>query len=116
MRFYPEMLGHLLKVVVPRELDADIREVIFVTDALPINKKRKAVEKAARTTLARMLPLGTNYRILHHDSRSHYGLQIADYCCWAISRKWRTGERTWYDRIKPAVCSEVEILHGDMER
>ena len=27
----------------------------------------------------------------------------------------RTVERTWYDRIKPAVCSEVEMLHGEME-
>lgn len=115
MRFYPEMLRDLLKVVLPRELDADTSEVIVITDAIPISKKRRAIEKAVRTTLARMLPLGTNYRILHHQSRSHYGLQVADYCCWAISRKWRTGESVWYDRIRPAVCSEVEILHGEME-
>ena len=45
IRFYPEMLGLLLKVVLPRELDADTGEVIVITDAIPINKKRKAVEK-----------------------------------------------------------------------
>ena len=81
VRFYPEMLGHLLKVVLPRELDADTSEVIVITDVIPVNKKRRAVEKAVRTTLARMLPTGMNYRVLRHQSRSHYGLQVADYCC-----------------------------------
>lgn len=115
MRFYPEMLGHLLKVVLPRELDADTSEVIVITDAIPVNKRRKAVEKAVRTTLGRMLPPGMNYRVLHHQSRSHYGLQVADYCCWAVFRKWQRGESVWYDRIKPAVCNEFEILRGEME-
>ena len=115
VRFYPEMLGHLLKFVLPRELDADTSEVIVITDAIPVNKKRKAVEKAVRTTLARMLPPGMNYRILHHQSRSHYGLQIADYCCWAVFRKWQRRESVWYDRIKPAVCNELEMSRGGME-
>ena len=88
VRFCPEMLGHLLKVVLPRELDADSSEVIIITDAIPVNRKRRAVEKAVRTTLARMLPPGMNYRVLHHQSRSHYGLQVADYSCWAVFRKW----------------------------
>jgi len=115
IRFYPEMLGHLLKVVLPRELDADTGEVIVITDAIPINKKRKAVEKAVRVTLARMLSPGMNYRILHHQSRSHYGLQVADYCCWAVFRKWQRGESVWYDRIKPSVYNEFKILRGEME-
>ncbi len=83
--------------------------VIIITDAIPVNRKRRAVEKAVRTTLARMLPPGMNYRVLHHQSRSHYGLQVADYCCWAVFRKWQRGESAWYDRIKPAVCNEFEI-------
>lgn len=108
-RFYPEMLGRLLRFVLPRELDTDANEVIVITDVIPINKKRQAVEKAVRTTLARMLPPGMNYRVLHHQSRSHYGLQVADYCCWAIFRKWQRGDSARYDRIKPAVCNEFEI-------
>jgi hypothetical protein len=39
-----------------------------------VQKKRKAVEKAIKTVLAVMLPAGMRYRILHHASRSHYGL------------------------------------------
>ena len=53
-------------------------------------------------------------RNLEHFHCSHYGLQVADYCCWAVFRKWQRGEGVWYDRIKPAVYKEFEILRGEM--
>lgn len=109
-RFYPEMLGHLLKWVIPRELKGGVDEVIVITDTIPIQKKRQAIEKAIKGALANMLPVGMRYRILHHASRSHYGLQIADYCNWAVFRKWQKGEVEFYDLIKPALKSEFEIF------
>ena len=111
-RFYPEMLGRLLKVVLPGELDEGADKVIVITDAIPVNKKRQAVQKTVQTTLARMLPPGMKYRILHHQSRSHYGLQVADYCCWAIFRKWQKGESTWYERVKPAIRNEFDVFRA----
>ena len=99
--FYPEVLTHLLKLILPVELDdGDAERVIVITDTIPVNKKRRAIERGVWTALHGTLPPGMQYRVLHHQSRSHYGLQVADYCCWAIFRKWQTGERTWYDRIK----------------
>ena len=110
MRFYPEMLGHLLKFVLPKELDAGAEEVIVITDKLPVNRKRQAVEKGTRLALAEMLPQGMRYRILHHASRSHYGLLVADYCCWAVFRKWNRNKTHYYDLIKQAVRSEFDIF------
>ena len=112
MRFYPEMLGHLLKFVLPKELDAGAEEVIVITDKLPVNRKRQAVEKGTRLALAEMLPQGMRYRILHHASRSHYGLQLADYCCWAVFRKWNRNKTHYYDLIKQAVRSEFDIFQN----
>jgi hypothetical protein len=100
--FYPEMLGYLLKFVLPRELDSGAEEMIVITDTIPLNKKRQAIEKGVQLALARMLPPGMKHRILHHESRSHYGLQVADYCCWAVHRKLHTGETTYYSKIPPA--------------
>ena len=114
-RFYPEMLGHLLKFVLPIELDVYTNEVIIITDTFPVNKRRQAVEKAVRTTLTKMLPSGIKYRILHHDSRSHYGLQIADYCCWAVFRKLQTGETAYFDRIRSAVRGEFDIFRTETQ-
>lgn len=109
-RFYPYVLGQLLKFVLPKELAAGAEEVIVITDTIPVQKKRQAVEKAIQQALAKMLPEGMKYRILHHQSRSHYGLQVADYCCWAVLRKWQTGETTFYDQIKSSLRSEFDIF------
>ena len=115
-RFYPAMLGHLLKLVLPIELDiGGAEQVIVITDSFPVNRTRRAVEKAVRTTLARMLPPAVNYRVLHHQSRSHYGLQIADYCCWAVYRKWQRDESAWYDKIKSAVRNEFKFFRAGTE-
>ena len=112
-RFYPAMLGHLLSLVVPIELESgDTEEIVIITDTIPVNRRRRAVEKAVQTTLASMLPSEVKYRILHHQSRSHYGLQIADYCCWAIFRKWERQDSIWFNQISSAVRNEFELGGG----
>ena len=108
-RFYPEMLGQLLKVAVPYELKEGAEEVLVITDTIPVNRKRQAVEKAVQTTLIRTLPSSMKYRVLHHQSRSHYGLQVADYCCWAIFRKWQKGDMGYYGHIAPALRGEFKV-------
>lgn len=108
--FYPKMLGYLLRYVVEREVVNGVEELIVITDTIPVQKKRRAVEKAIKTVLADMLPAGMRYRILHHASRSHYGLQVADYCNWAVFRKWQRCETGFYDQIKPALRSEFNIF------
>ncbi|MBU2887705.1 DUF3800 domain-containing protein [Gilvimarinus agarilyticus] len=107
-RFYPEMLGYLLRHVFDKLNGYD--EIIVITDTVPHQKKRKAIEKGIKHALKTMLPTGMKYRVLHQASRSHYGLQAADYCNWAIYRKWTTGETAYYDLIKPAIHSEFDIF------
>lgn len=116
-RFYPTLLAHLLKLILPGESsDGDTEKVIVITDTIPANKKRRAIERGVRTALHGTLPPRMQYRILHHQSRSHYGLQVADYCCWAVFRKWQTGERTWYDLIRPAIRRELDLFHAKATR
>ena len=109
---YPRMLGYLLRFVVRKEVDRGAKEFIAITDTLPFTGKRLAAEIVVRHTLARMLPIGTRLRTFHHSSCSHYGLQLADYCCWAMFRKWERGETTYFDRIRAAVRSEFDIFRS----
>lgn len=111
-RFYPEMLGRLLCFVMAHSDRERDEEVIVITDTLPLKRKRQAVEKAVRMTLKKMLPPDCRYRVLHHASKSHFGLQVADYCNWAILRRKMRGETEQYDRIKPAIASEFEIFQN----
>lgn len=107
-KFYPRMLGYLLSYVFKKLREYD--EVIVITDTIPVSKQRKAVEKAVKTTLAAVLPTDARYRIYHHDSRSNIGIQIADYCTWAIQRRWKDEDERSYELVCAAVRSEFDIF------
>jgi hypothetical protein len=110
--FYSTMLGHLLRDVINAQEKNSLQEIIVITDTLPINKKRHAVEKSIKKILTEMLPNDVRYRVLHHASRAHIGLQIADYCNWAIFRKWERNDLDYYKQIKPALKSEYNIFEN----
>jgi len=108
-KFYPKMLGYLLGYAMKR-FPRVIGEIVIITDTIPVNRKRRAVEKALKLTLAEMLPRGVPYRIMHHSSKAHYGLQVADYLNWSIYRKWEHSDTEQYDRIAHLIRSEFEIF------
>lgn len=109
-QFYPRMLGFHLKYILKRIQWEGVREVVVFTDRLPVQKRRQAIGKAVKQTLASMLPASAVYRIHHHDSKSNLDLQIADYCTWAIQRKWTQADARSYALIRPAIRSEFDIF------
>lgn len=114
--FYPKMISYLLKYAIERHQQTTISEIIVITDNIPLNEKRKAVEKAIKMTLSDMLSEDLKYRIIHHASKAHHGLQIADYCNWAIYRKWERGDSQYYDIIKNGIRSEFDIFRSGVRR
>lgn len=115
-KFYPKMIGYLLSYVLGYTDLSRYSEVIIITDSIPIQKKRKSVEKAIKITLRKMLPEGLVFRVMHHPSNSCFGLQIADYCNWAIYRKWQSGDLRSYNLIKHGLKSEFDIFKsGEIE-
>jgi len=109
-KFYPKMLGFLLRYILERSSLQAYSEVLVFTDRIPVNKKRSGVEKAVKQTLKQMLPEGTRYRIMHHDSKSNFDLQIADYFNWAVYRKWERGDERSVQRIQQVIRSEFDIF------
>jgi hypothetical protein len=104
------MLGYLLGHILRQHDLTQFKEVIVFTDAIPRQKKRTAMEKAIKPTLANILPATACYRLLHHESKSNLDLQIADYCTWALYRKWNSGDTRSFDHIRPVVASEFDIF------
>jgi hypothetical protein len=113
--FYPKVLGTLLREILAQHPMADFREVIVFTDRIPINRKRAAIEKAVKMTLSTMLPTEVRYRVHHHESKSNMDLQIADYCTWAIYRKWSRKDIRSYKRVEKAIRIEWDLLADDTE-
>ena len=112
--FYPRMLGHLLQSALAALDLSTAVQIVVVTDRIPVAKKHSAVEKAIKTTLATLLPTDMPYRVLHHESKSSFELQAADYCNWAVYRKWDRGDERSYRIIRGAIGSETDILgEGD---
>ena len=111
-KLYSEMLGCLLSRVLSRTTDSKLSEVVVIADAVPLRSRRQAIEKSVRSALSKALPKRPVFRILHHDSRAHYGLQVADYLCWAVFRKYERGESSFFDQICPALLSAVEIFES----
>ena len=109
-QFYPRMLGYLLKHILHKELTTDANEIIVITDSIPLRNRRHVIAKAVKRALTEMIPQTMKYRIMHHSSRSHFGLQVADYCCWAVFRKWERGDTTHFDRIRPSLASEHQMI------
>ncbi len=83
---YPKMLGYLLKFVIRKEIERGERVHSHHRYSAVHRQATRGGGRSGRT-LARMLPVGTRLRTFHYASCSHYGLQLADYCCWAMFRK-----------------------------
>lgn len=96
----------LLHQVFPRYPDL-VERIVLVTDRLPLKRKRQAVEKAFKTFMRQ--ELGERpFSVLHHSSSAHSGLQAADYCTWAVYRKWQAGDRRSYTLIAPFIRTEFD--------
>lgn len=109
-RFYPKMLGYLVRHVLGRVKISDFTEVLVFTDSIPVEKKKQSVQKAIKEVFSDMLPAEVKYRIFHHSSKSSFDLQIVDYCNWAIYRKWEIGDFRSIEVIKPVIKSEFDIF------
>lgn len=115
-KFYPEMLGYLLKDILNGFDLEQFAEVIIFTDRIPVQRKRNAVEKAVKMILASKLPRGSKYRILHHESKSNLDLQVVDYCNWAIYRKWDRADIRSYELIRQVIQKEFEIFKTESRK
>lgn len=109
-KFYPRMMGYLLQYVLRPQNLQYVTEVIIITDSLPLKKKRGAIKKGIKLDLASRLCPETKYRLLHHASKSCLGLQVVDYCNWAIYRKWSRQDLRSYELIQTGIKSEFDVF------
>lgn len=108
LSFYPHFANFLLQGVFARYGDPD-EQIVIITDRLPVKKKKKAFEKAFKSYIRKRLGR-RRFTMFHHASASHTCLQAADYCNWAIYKKWKDAELRPYGIIKRFVRSEADIL------
>lgn len=99
-RFYPKYAIGVLRFILDWKLVIETSKVLVYTDRLPIKKNKSAVEKTIKMACRASLPTSTSFHIYHHPSESNCWLQVADYCAWALQRKWERGDVRTYSALQ----------------
>jgi hypothetical protein len=114
-RFYKKILDILL-IYVLRGHIGRFTKVFIITDLIPVERKRKDIEKGIKITVAQWSrEHNTAYNVFHYASKSDLNLQIVDYLNWAVYRKWERGDLQSYDAIKACIRSEFEVFKDGKE-
>ncbi|MEJ1937640.1 DUF3800 domain-containing protein [Nostoc sp. NIES-2111] len=84
-------------------------KVVITAAALGSHKTRAAFKAGINEALQVVMPRD-RWEVAFLPSSSDPGLWIADYCAWAILRKWERGDTEWYDVISGKIRSEFDIF------
>jgi len=119
--FYPKFAGTLLKFILRGSAHRPGTDRVLVfTDTMPIDTraKREGVIKAMKSTCSTDLKTGVEHHVFSHRAESNKWIQVADYCCWSISRKWQSGDLRTYNALLPRLsATELELTKwGDQTR
>jgi len=93
-------------------LGADGSELHVIAATLGAKNGRAKLRSAVEAVVAQTSNGGT-HRVSAWSCDSDPMLQVADYCCWAVFRKWESGQDSWYKHIQSKVKSEYDwFQHG----
>lgn len=83
-------------------------ELFVVGASFGVKKKRKLMHNAVKDVIQQVSPT-VAYRTASWNACSDPCLQVADYCCWAIGRKWESGDCRSYNLVSDKIESEFDV-------
>ena len=114
--FYPKFLTMVLRFILRGRVRPGTSQILIYTDTLPMAQKKqaKAVQIAIKASCQHEQPQ-IPFHVLNHRRESNAWLQVADYCCWSICRKWEHANTDEYDRLKVRLAAtEIDPMsRGD---
>jgi hypothetical protein len=107
-RFYKTAWYQHMKYVAP-QIVSSTDDLLVVSASIGSNAKKSAFHAAVTDVIAQVSPTASA-RVASWSAASDPCLQVADYCAWAIQRKWESGDRQGYDRIKSFIKTEFDLF------
>ena len=108
-RFY-NLAWHMhLKHVIPRVAEPDDDLIIFAA-TITVREKRQTFEQTLKGTVEALGNRRGKTKVVFWPAQCDHGIQIADYCAWAIQRKWERGDTRSYELIEHLIMSEFDIF------
>jgi hypothetical protein len=105
--FYQTAWYNHLKYVAPL-IASPGDELLVVGSSLGTKARRKLFHAALQDVVKQVSPT-LNYRAAFWDTASEPCLLAADYCSWALQRKWERGDTRSYDLVASQVKSEFDL-------
>jgi hypothetical protein len=90
-------------------------QLLVVGASLGTKKKRKSFHEAVEDVV-RQTSRSLDCRCASWAATSDPCLQVADYCSWAIQRKWELGDARSYDLIADKISSEFDLWRSGQTR
>ena len=108
MRFYQYAWYYHMKHIIPKI--ATMKDEVLVVAASVATKKKQAAYSAAILDVMDQMPQTSTLRSAVWTAASDPCLQVADYCSWAIQRKWELGDVRSYKLISSKISSEYDLF------
>lgn len=110
-RFYKVAWYLHFKYVAPRII-APGDNVLIVAASLGTKRKRQVFRAAVEDVAAQVVPGRATFHTATWSAESDPCLQVADYCCWAIQRRWERGDDRSRVLIRDKIRSEFNPFGG----
>lgn len=89
-------------------LTAVHKRLLITAAALGTKKTRAAFKEGLNNTIQQITPRNCWEASFHDSSKDPY-LWVADYCAWAIQRKWERNDLRSYNLISSKIRSEFDL-------
>jgi hypothetical protein len=108
-KFYSMMSASLLKYIKKKY---EYRDLCVMFSGTPTDRKKNFFKSAIKQEISN-LEMTKPYKIYFPDPKSDRFLNVSDYACWAISRKWEKKDCRSYDLIKGQINgTELNIFRN----
>ncbi len=109
--FYGFAWFHHTRYVIPRIATRD--DEVHMIGATFGTRKQQSIFQHAIARVMRQVANGLDIRPSFWSAASEPCLQVADYCCWAIQRKWERGDQRSHALITPKIQSEFDVFETE---
>ncbi|MFY1689102.1 DUF3800 domain-containing protein [Plantactinospora sp. WMMB782] len=107
-RFFQYAWFYHLKWVAPRVFSPD-DEALIVAAELGTRQTRKAFRQGIEDVMTQCINFRVKRSLAFWPCSSDVALQAADYCLWAVTRRWERGDDTYYKLIESKIRYEYDL-------
>jgi len=106
---YEKVLRTLLTYIFRRHAENNkIKRAIVILSSIFTKDRRNLIIKTTKKYFKQNIQIPSY--IYFHDCKSDKNSQIADYCCWAVHKKWTYRELRPYKTIQDKIKSEFDMF------